>query len=128
MEDVKKKKCCLKLKRLGGLPWWPSGWDSVLPKQGAPGSIPGQGTRAHMLQLRSGAARKKKRDWEEFEAVDSGVEWSEGCPYARPKQCTLKMIPSSAPGHWLLTSLTKLFISVEHLLNTEHVLMESTLD
>ena len=27
----------------------------------------------------------KKRDWEEFEAVDSGVEWSEGCPYARPK-------------------------------------------
>ena len=56
------------------------------------------------------------------------MEWSEGSPYAKPKQCTLKMMPSSAPGHWLLISLTKLFISVEHLLNTEHVLMVSAVD
>ena len=27
------------------------------PKVGAPGSIPGQGTRSHMLQVRSGAAK-----------------------------------------------------------------------
>ena len=26
-----------------GLPWYSSGWDSVLPLQGAWGSIPGQG-------------------------------------------------------------------------------------
>ena len=31
-----------------GLPWWSSGKDSVLPMQGGPGSIPGQGTRSHM--------------------------------------------------------------------------------
>ena len=31
-----------------GLPWWSSGWDSV-PMQGAPWSIPGQGTRSHTL-------------------------------------------------------------------------------
>ena len=41
-----------------GLPWWSRGWDSVLPMQGAPGSIPGQGTRLHMLQLRPCATKE----------------------------------------------------------------------
>ena len=27
-----------------GLPWWPSGYDSALPRPGARGSVPGQGT------------------------------------------------------------------------------------
>ena len=35
-----------------GFPWWCSGWDSVLPKQGARDLIPGQGTRSHILQLK----------------------------------------------------------------------------
>ena len=34
---------------VGGLLWWSSGW---APNAGGPGSIPGQGTRSHMLQLR----------------------------------------------------------------------------
>ena len=43
-----------------GLPWWPSGCDSELPSSQAPsagglGSIPGQGTRSHMLQRRDPA-------------------------------------------------------------------------
>ena len=36
----------------GGLPWWFSGWDSVLPVQG-PGLIPGQGTRSHLPKQKS---------------------------------------------------------------------------
>ena len=39
------------LKSHMGLPWWSSGQDSVLPAQG-PGSVLGQGTRSHMLQLK----------------------------------------------------------------------------
>ena len=34
------------------LPWWSSGWESMLSMQGSPGAVPGQGTRSHMLQLR----------------------------------------------------------------------------
>jgi len=30
---------------------------TALPVQGGPGSIPGQGTRSHMLQVRPGAAK-----------------------------------------------------------------------
>lgn len=41
--EIKKKK------KKEGLLWWSSGQDSELPVQGAQGSIPGQGTRAHML-------------------------------------------------------------------------------
>ena len=37
-----------------GLPWWHSGWDSMLPMQAA---IPGEGTRSHMLQLRPSTAK-----------------------------------------------------------------------
>ena len=33
-----------------GIPRWSSGWDRALPLQD-PGSIPGQGTRYHMLHL-----------------------------------------------------------------------------
>ena len=40
-----------------GLPWWSGGWGSVLPVQGALISIPGQGTRSHMLQLRPSSAK-----------------------------------------------------------------------
>ena len=36
----------------GWLSWWSSGQDSEIPMQEAPGSISGQGTRSHMLQLR----------------------------------------------------------------------------
>ena len=35
-----------------GISWWSSGEDSRLPKQGALGSMPGQGTIPHMLQRR----------------------------------------------------------------------------
>ena len=53
--------------QLGGLPWCPSGWDSMLPMQRAPGSIPGQETRSHMPQLTPSAAKwiniKAKRKW-----------------------------------------------------------------
>jgi len=52
----------------GGLPWWPSGWDSMLPMQRVPGSIPGQETRSHMPQLRPSAAKqiniKAKEKWQ----------------------------------------------------------------
>ena len=37
-----------------------SGQDSMLPNAGSLGSIPGQGTRSHMLQLRPGAAKELK--------------------------------------------------------------------
>ena len=40
-----------KKQRLKGLPWWSSGQDCA-PNVGGPGSIPGQGTRPHMPQLR----------------------------------------------------------------------------
>ena len=40
-----------------GLPWWSNGQDSMLPMQGGLGSIPGQGTRSHMLQLRPREAK-----------------------------------------------------------------------
>ena len=36
-----------------GLPWWPSGYDSMLAVQGDTGSIPGQGTRDRMSKLRA---------------------------------------------------------------------------
>ena len=35
-----------------GLPWWSSGYNSMPPMQGGPYSIPDQGTRSHMLQLK----------------------------------------------------------------------------
>ena len=35
-----------------GLPWWSSGQDSALSRQEAQGSIPGQGTRFHMPQIK----------------------------------------------------------------------------
>ena len=35
-----------------GFPWWSSDEDSVLPMQGGLDSVPGQGTRSHMSQLK----------------------------------------------------------------------------
>ena len=40
-----------------GHSWWLGGKDSVLPMQGGPGSIPGQGTRSHIAKLRPGTAK-----------------------------------------------------------------------
>ena len=40
-----------------GLPWWSSGQDSELPMQRTWGSIPGQGTRSHMPQLRPSSVK-----------------------------------------------------------------------
>ena len=40
-----------------GLPWWSSGQDPELPMQRTWGSIPGQGTRSHMPQLRPSSVK-----------------------------------------------------------------------
>ena len=45
-------------KCLLGLPWWSSGYDSLLPMQEPQGSIPGQGAKFHMLHLRPSAAKE----------------------------------------------------------------------
>ena len=43
----------LEEKRRQQLPWWSSGYDFMLPRQGAPGLIPGRGTGAYVRQLKS---------------------------------------------------------------------------
>ena len=45
------------LKNLSGLPWWSSGYHSMLPMQGGPGSIPVQGTSSHRPQVRVGMSQ-----------------------------------------------------------------------
>ena len=44
--------CSYKRQKRMGLPSWSCGWDSKLPVQRGLGLIPGQGTRAHVPQLR----------------------------------------------------------------------------
>ena len=83
---------------LSGLPWWSSGWDSVLPNAGGPGSTPGRGTkiphavpqlRVHMLQLRSWTRQRRSH-----------------VPQLRP--CAAKSVNQSInifeKNHWLSTS------------------------
>ena len=51
-EQTQISKLMLKDRRRG-LPWWCSDQGGPGPNAGGPGSIPGQGTRSHMLQLKS---------------------------------------------------------------------------
>ena len=85
---------------------FPGGPGAETPNTGSLGSIPDQGTRPHMLQLRHGAARevKKKGTW--FTKPISILDELRGLNHTM-KGCFAKL---SCPAHILNHLLHQIFI------------------
>ena len=85
---------------LGDFVLWFSGFDSAFPMQGGPGFIPGQGTRSHMLQLRTSTAEVENASQQETRFCP----WVGKIPWGRAWPPTPVFLPGESHGQGSLAA------------------------